>query len=76
MRSAVVVFPGSNCDRDVALALRQASGRPPVMIWHAQSDLPPLDLIVIPGGFSYGDYLRVGAIARFSTGGTSRSPRA
>jgi phosphoribosylformylglycinamidine synthase subunit PurQ / glutaminase len=63
MKSAVVVFPGSNCDSDVALALRQASGRPPVMIWHAQSDLPPLDLIVIPGGFSYGDYLRCGAIA-------------
>jgi phosphoribosylformylglycinamidine synthase I len=63
MKSAVVVFPGSNCDRDVALALRQASGRLPTMIWHAQSDLPPLDLIVIPGGFSYGDYLRCGAIA-------------
>jgi phosphoribosylformylglycinamidine synthase len=63
MRAAVVVFPGSNCDRDVALALRQASGRLPTMIWHAQSDLPPLDLIVIPGGFSYGDYLRCGAIA-------------
>jgi phosphoribosylformylglycinamidine synthase subunit PurQ / glutaminase len=63
MRAAVVVFPGSNCDRDMALALRQASGRLPVMIWHAQSDLPPLDLIVIPGGFSYGDYLRCGAIA-------------
>jgi phosphoribosylformylglycinamidine synthase I len=63
MKSAVVVFPGSNCDRDVALALRQASGRLPTMIWHAQSDLPPLDLIVIPGGFSYGDYLRCGAVA-------------
>jgi phosphoribosylformylglycinamidine synthase subunit PurQ / glutaminase len=63
MKSAVVVFPGSNCDRDVALALRQASGRLPTMVWHAQSDLPPLDLIVIPGGFSYGDYLRCGAIA-------------
>ena len=63
MKSAVVVFPGSNCDRDVALALRQASGRLPTMICHAQSDLPPLDLIVIPGGFSYGDYLRCGAIA-------------
>ena len=66
MRSAVIVFPGSNCDRDVALALQQASGRAPKMIWHRQSDLPPLDLIVIPGGFSYGDYLRCGAIAAHS----------
>ena len=63
MRSAVIVFPGSNCDRDVALALRQASGRRPTMIWHRETELPPLDLIVVPGGFSYGDYLRCGAIA-------------
>jgi phosphoribosylformylglycinamidine synthase len=66
MRAAVIVFPGSNCDRDVALALRQATGRDPLMIWHRASDLPPLDLIVVPGGFSYGDYLRCGAIAAHS----------
>ncbi len=66
MRTAVVVFPGSNCDRDVALALEQVTGRPALMVWHRESDLPPLDLIVIPGGFSYGDYLRCGAIAAHS----------
>ena len=66
MKSAVIVFPGSNCDRDVALALRQATGRHPAMIWHGESTLPPLDLIVVPGGFSYGDYLRCGAIAAHS----------
>jgi phosphoribosylformylglycinamidine synthase len=66
MKSAVIVFPGSNCDRDVALALRQTTGRTPTMIWHRESALPPLDLIVIPGGFSYGDYLRCGAIAAHS----------
>lgn len=66
MRSAVVVFPGSNCDRDVALALEQVTGRPPAMVWHRETELPPLDLIVVPGGFSYGDYLRCGAIAAHS----------
>jgi phosphoribosylformylglycinamidine synthase len=66
MKTAVVVFPGSNCDRDVAVALRDAIGRPPLMLWHKQSDLPPLDLIVVPGGFSYGDYLRPGAMAAHS----------
>lgn len=66
MRAAVIVFPGSNCDRDVALALRQVSGRAPAMIWHREAGLPPLDLIVVPGGFSYGDYLRCGAIAAHS----------
>jgi phosphoribosylformylglycinamidine synthase len=66
MRAAVIVFPGSNCDRDVALALRQVSGRQPLMIWHRETSLPSLDLIVIPGGFSYGDYLRCGAIAAHS----------
>ncbi|HYN38341.1 MAG TPA: phosphoribosylformylglycinamidine synthase subunit PurQ [Rhodospirillales bacterium] len=66
MRAAVLVFPGSNCDRDVALALRQATGREPAMIWHRETELPPLDLIVVPGGFSYGDYLRCGAIAAHS----------
>lgn len=66
MRAAVIVFPGSNCDRDVATAVEAAAGRPVQMIWHGESALPPLDLIVIPGGFSYGDYLRSGAIAAHS----------
>ena len=64
MRSAVVVFPGSNCDRDLAEALRLVGGRAPAMVWHRESELPAgLDLIAIPGGFSYGDYLRSGAMA-------------
>ena len=64
MRSAVIVFPGSNCDRDMAEALRLVSGRAPEMVWHRESELPAgLDLIAIPGGFSYGDYLRSGAMA-------------
>lgn len=66
MKAAVIVFPGSNCDRDVAIALEQASGRMPLMVWHQESALPPLDLIVLPGGFSFGDYLRTGAIAAHS----------
>jgi len=66
MKSAVIVFPGSNCDRDAAVALHHASGKPPAMVWHGDSDLPDLDLVVLPGGFSYGDYLRVGAIAALS----------
>lgn len=63
MKSGVIVFPGSNCDRDVALALRQVTGRNPSMIWHRETELPALDLIVVPGGFAFGDYLRCGAIA-------------
>ncbi len=63
MKSAVIVFPGSNCDRDVAVALKAASGRAPTMVWHGEAELPAVDLIVLPGGFSYGDYLRGGAIA-------------
>jgi phosphoribosylformylglycinamidine synthase len=64
MKSAVIVFPGSNCDRDMMVALERASGRAPARVWHADTDLPVgLDLIAIPGGFSYGDYLRCGAIA-------------
>ena len=66
MNTGVIVFPGSNCDRDVALALARAAGRPPVMVWHKETTLPPLDLIVVPGGFSFGDYLRAGAIAAHS----------
>ncbi len=63
MKSAVIVFPGSNCDRDVAIALERASGAAPAMVWHRETSLPPVDFIVLPGGFSYGDYLRGGAIA-------------
>ncbi|MGF1605800.1 MAG: phosphoribosylformylglycinamidine synthase subunit PurQ [Rhodothalassiaceae bacterium] len=63
MKAAVIVFPGSNCDRDVAVALEQTSGRAPVMVWHKETDVPDVDLIVLPGGFSYGDYLRCGAMA-------------
>jgi phosphoribosylformylglycinamidine synthase len=64
MRSAVLVFPGSNCDRDLAVALERATGRRPDMVWHRDTALPDgLDLIAVPGGFSYGDYLRSGAMA-------------
>ena len=63
MRSAVIVFPGSNCDRDLAVALRDITGQEPAMVWHREAELPPVDLIAIPGGFSYGDYLRSGAMA-------------
>jgi phosphoribosylformylglycinamidine synthase subunit PurQ / glutaminase len=66
MTPVVIVFPGSNCDRDVADALAQSLGRRPRMVWHADSELPRCDLIVLPGGFSYGDYLRSGAIAAHS----------
>ena len=66
MRSAVVVFPGSNCDRDVAVALEAVSGAKPKMVWHRESEVPESDLIVLPGGFSYGDYLRSGAMAAHS----------
>ncbi|WP_324808956.1 phosphoribosylformylglycinamidine synthase subunit PurQ [Sphingomonas sp. LY29] len=64
MKSAVLVFPGSNCDRDLAVALRQATGRDPAMVWHRETELPAdTDLVAVPGGFSYGDYLRSGAMA-------------
>jgi phosphoribosylformylglycinamidine synthase len=67
-RSAVVTFPGSNCDRDMAQALEKVSGNAPHRVWHGDAELPErLDFIALPGGFSYGDYLRCGAIA-------SRSP--
>ena len=67
MKSAVVVFPASNCDRDAAVALEQITGKKPHMVWHADSSVPDdVDLIVLPGGFSYGDYLRCGAMARLS----------
>jgi phosphoribosylformylglycinamidine synthase len=64
MKSAVIVFPGSNCDRDIAVALEQVTGRAPAMVWHRESELPEgTDFIALPGGFSYGDYLRSGAMA-------------
>src|SRR3982750_747164 len=64
MNSAVIVFPGSNCDRDLAVALEQVTGRKPAMVWHRDNELPAgVDLIGVPGGFSYGDYLRSGAMA-------------
>ncbi|MBL8659602.1 MAG: phosphoribosylformylglycinamidine synthase subunit PurQ [Rhodospirillales bacterium] len=66
MKAAVIVFPGSNCDRDVAVALERVTGRPAKMVWHAESDLAGYDLVVVPGGFSYGDYLRCGAMAAHS----------
>lgn len=61
--AAVIVFPGSNCDRDIAVALEAALGHVPHMVWHGDSTLPKVDLIAVPGGFSYGDYLRSGAMA-------------
>ncbi|MFN3232465.1 MAG: phosphoribosylformylglycinamidine synthase subunit PurQ [Alphaproteobacteria bacterium] len=63
MKAGVIVFPGSNCDRDAAVAIEKVCGTKPTMVWHGDSHLPQLDLIVIPGGFSYGDYLRSGAMA-------------
>jgi phosphoribosylformylglycinamidine synthase subunit PurQ / glutaminase len=64
MTAAVIVFPGSNCDRDLAVAIEAVTGRKPAMVWHAETELPAsVDLIALPGGFSYGDYLRSGAMA-------------
>lgn len=64
MKSAVIVFPGSNCDRDAAVALAQLTGQAPAMVWHKDGEIPAqTDLVMLPGGFSYGDYLRCGAIA-------------
>ena len=67
MKSAVIVFPGSNCDRDAATAIERVTGKAPVMTWHKETDLPDgVGLVVLPGGFSYGDYLRCGAMASLS----------
>ena len=63
MQASVIVFPGSNCDRDVAVCLEAATGKKPLMAWHGDASLPDSDLIVLPGGFSYGDYLRCGSMA-------------
>ena len=67
MKFGIIVFPGSNCDRDVAYVTRDILQQPTRMIWHQDSDLSDIDIVVIPGGFSYGDYLRCGAIAHFSS---------
>ena len=67
MKSAVIVFPGSNCDRDCKVAIERSTGAKVEMVWHAETELPAgVDLIVLPGGFSYGDYLRCGAMAAHS----------
>ena len=66
MKFGIIVFPGSNCDRDVAAVTRGILGQPTRMVWHQETEIKDIDIIVIPGGFSYGDYLRCGAIARFS----------
>ncbi|MBY0408136.1 MAG: phosphoribosylformylglycinamidine synthase subunit PurQ [Rickettsiales bacterium] len=65
MKSAVIVFPGSNCDRDAQEVLA-STGMAPVMVWHRDAELPKVDVVVVPGGFSYGDYLRSGAMAAHS----------
>ena len=66
MQAAIIVFPGSNREQDVHDALERAAGKPPLKVWHRDSELPKADLLVIPGGFSYGDYLRCGAMAAHS----------
>lgn len=66
MKFGVLVFPGSNCDRDAAYVTRDILGHTTRMVWHQERDISDIDVIIIPGGFSYGDYLRCGAIARFS----------
>jgi phosphoribosylformylglycinamidine synthase len=66
MNVSVIVFPGSNCDRDAAYVTGDLLGQPTQMVWHEDGDLKNADLVIVPGGFSYGDYLRCGAIARFS----------
>lgn len=66
MKFGVVVFPGSNCDRDVAYVTQDLLGQPTRLVWHQETEIADLDVMIIPGGFSYGDYLRCGAIAQFS----------
>ena len=63
MKPSIIVFPASNCDRDAAVAIEQVTGKKPQMVWHGDVDLPDTDFIILPGGFSYGDYLRSGAMA-------------
>ena len=66
MKFGVIVFPGSNCDRDIATVTRGVLGEDTRMVWHQETDISDLDVVIVPGGFSYGDYLRCGAIAQFS----------
>ncbi len=66
MKSAIVIFPGTNRERDVAIALKHATGHRPALLWHRETELPDVDLVVLPGGFSHGDYLRCGAMAALS----------
>src|SRR5665213_3154995 len=66
MKFGVVIFPGSNCDKDIIYTLERLTGQPVARLWHKDHDLQGADFIVLPGGFSFGDYLRSGAIARFS----------
>ena len=67
MQAAIVIFPGTNRERDVAIAMRRATGQRPTMLWHRETELPPgTDLVILPGGFSHGDYLRCGAMAAHS----------
>ena len=66
MKTAIIIFPGSNCDNEMERFLHKFSGVKPILVWHKETDIPDADLYVIPGGFSYGDYLRVGALAKLS----------
>lgn len=66
MRAAVIVFPGSNCDKDCQRAFAQVTGIEPDLVWHKENQLPNYDIVILPGGFSFGDYLRTGSIAQFS----------
>ena len=62
MKAAIIVFPGSNCDRDIAVSLEKVAKIKPIMVWHKETSLPNCDLVVVPGGFTFGDYLRCGSI--------------
>ncbi|MCA9787789.1 MAG: phosphoribosylformylglycinamidine synthase subunit PurQ, partial [Candidatus Cloacimonetes bacterium] len=66
MKVGIVVFPGSNCDADTQWVFREVLGQPCRLLWHKETSIGDCELVVVPGGFSYGDYLRTGAIARFS----------
>jgi phosphoribosylformylglycinamidine synthase subunit PurQ / glutaminase len=66
VKAAVIMFPGSNRERDLCLALRRTTGHEPLRVWHRETELPPVDVILLPGGFAYGDYLRCGAMAAHS----------
>ena len=63
LRVAIIVFPGSNCERDIMIAVERLAGRRPALVWHQETSLEPVDLAIIPGGFAFGDYLRCGALA-------------